>query len=133
MKFLNAQTGWLINIDFEGTIKALAPQLLQLINSNTRGTEEGTPLDSDGTILSGATYRVLEDTNLELLLESTTGPLLIKSISVMAPEDDDPTGISRLKADEADVDIYDLRGRKVDSTNLRKGVYIKNGRKVVIK
>ena len=133
MKFINAQTGWLINIDFEGTIKALAPQLLQLINSNTRGTEEGTPLDSDGTILSGATYRVLEDTNLELLLESTTGPLLIKSISVMAPEDDDPTGISRLKADEADADIYDLRGRKVDSTNLRKGVYIKNGRKVVIK
>ena len=92
-----------------------------------------TPLDSDGTILSGAYYRVLEDTDLDFLLESTTGPLLIESISVMAPEDDDPTGISRLKADEADADIYDLRGRKVDSTNLLKGVYIKNGKKIVVK
>jgi hypothetical protein len=77
---------------------------------------------------------VLEDTNLEFLLESTTGPLLIKSVTVMAPEDDDPTAISRLKADDADADIYDLSGRKVDATiRLPKGVYIRNGKKVVIK
>lgn len=134
MGLINLKTGWLIKIDFEGTLKALAPQLLQIINSKTRGTEEGTPLDSDGTILSGVYYRVLEDTNLEFLLESTTGPLLIKSISVMAPEDDDPTAINRLQADDADADIYDLSGRKVDPTiRLPKGVYIRNGKKVVMK
>jgi hypothetical protein len=134
MGVIDLKKMWLIKIDFEGTIKALAPQLLEMLTSMTRGTEEGTPLDSDGTILSGATYRVLEDTNLEFLLESTTGPLLIKSVTVMAPEDDDPTAISRLKADDADADIYDLSGRKVDATiRLPKGVYIRNGKKVVIK
>jgi hypothetical protein len=133
MRIINSKMGWLIKFDYIGALRALNPGLFKLVGLNTRGTEEGTPLDSDGTILSGAYYRVLEDTDLDFLLESTTGPLLIESISVIAPEDDDPTGISRLKADEADTDIYDLRGRKVDSTNLRKGVYIKNGHKVVIK
>ena len=50
----------------------------------------------------------------------------------MGPEPD-PTAIYGLKADGTAVDLYDLRGRKVDTTNLRKGIYIHDGRKVVIK
>jgi hypothetical protein len=62
-------------------------------------------------------------------------PMVIQSITIIAPEPgpDDPTAINGLKTDDAGVRIYDLRGRKVDSTNLRKGVYIKNGKKVIIK
>jgi hypothetical protein len=38
-----------------------------------------------------------------------------------------------VKADKAAGDTFDLRGRKVDVNTLRKGVYIRDGRKIVIK
>jgi hypothetical protein len=57
-------------------------------------------------------------------------PLLIESITIIAPEADAINGLQR---DDADVDIYDLCGRKVDSTNLRTGIYIKKVKKIVIR
>lgn len=48
-------------------------------------------------------------------------------------EIDDGTSINGLKADGIAGDIYDLRGRKVDTNTLRKGIYIRNGKKIVIK
>ena len=44
-----------------------------------------------------------------------------------------PTGISSVSIDELDGSIYDLQGRKVEGTNLKSGIYIKNGKKVYIK
>lgn len=120
MVLLNLKNSWQIKIDFTGPIKVLAPQLL-----------EG--LGNDGIISSGVPYKLLADTDLEMLLQSSIQPVQIKSIIVMAPEDDDPTAINGLKTDDAGVDIYDLRGRKMDPTNLRKGVYIRNGKKIVIR
>jgi hypothetical protein len=55
------------------------------------------------------------------------------SIIAKAPEDDDPTAINGFKTDDGAVDTYDLRGRKMDPTNLRKGLYIRNGKKIVIR
>jgi hypothetical protein len=46
---------------------------------------------------------------------------------------DDPTAINGFKTDEGAVDIYDLRGRKMDPANLRKGLYIRNGKKIVVR
>ncbi len=47
---------------------------------------------------------------------------------------EEPTAISRLQADEEAGDTYDLSGRKVDtSVRLPKGVYIRNGKKIVLK
>ena len=121
MALLNLKSGWQIKIDFTGDIRVLNPNLL-----------EG--LGADGTIEAGVLYKMLADGNLELLLKSSMLPQLIKSITIIAPVPDDPTAISRLQADDADADIYDLSGRKVDSTiRLPKGVYIKNGKKIVIK
>lgn len=120
MALLNLKSGWQIKIDYTGPIKVLAPQLLEGLGNN-------------GIISSGVLYKLLADTNLEMLLQSSILPVHIKSITVVAPEDDDPTAINGFKTDDADVDIYDLRGRKMDSTNLRKGVYIRNGKKIVIR
>lgn len=120
MALLNLKSGWQIKIDFNGApIKVLYPSLL-----------EG--LGEDGTISSGVFYKMLSDGNLELLLKTGMLPLLIQSITIIAPEPD-PTAINGLKADGKAADLYDLRGRKVDATNLRKGIYISDGRKVVIK
>jgi len=41
--------------------------------------------------------------------------------------------INDVKADEVAGDTYDLSGRKIDSTKLSKGLYIRNGKLIVIK
>ena len=47
---------------------------------------------------------------------------------------DGTTGINGVERSMMDVEgLYDMQGRKVESGNVRKGIYIKNGRKVVIK
>ena len=88
-------------------------------------------MGNGATLTSGQVYELLTPGNLRLLLNSSYGPLLIKDITVIAPED--PMAINGLKTDKAAGDIYDLRGRKVDMNTLRKGVYIRYGKKVVIK
>lgn len=121
MALLNLLEGWKVMIDFEGVIKILNAEMLGL---------------SDGARLtSGKIYELLTPGNLHLLLHSAYGPLLIKSITLIAPEPEpeEPVAINGLKADKAAGDIYDLRGRKVDTNSLRKGIYIRDGRKIVIK
>ncbi len=120
MALLNLKSGWKIKIDFTGIIQLLNPDMLGLAKG--------------ATLTSGQFYELLTPGNLELLLNSSYSPLLIKSITVVAPETEDPTAISRLQADDEDGDTYDLSGRKVDtSTRLPKGVYIRNGKKIVLK
>lgn len=120
MALLNLKSGWKIKIDFTGIIQLLNPEMLGLAKG--------------ATLTSGQFYELLTPGNLELLLNSSYSPLLIKSITVVAPETEDPTAISRLQADEEAGDTYDLSGRKVDtSTRLPKGVYIRNGKKIVLK
>jgi hypothetical protein len=54
------------------------------------------------------------------------------SIKAIGGEDDGTTGISRV-ASEVDNDVwYNLKGQRID-TPTRKGLYIKNGKKVVVK
>jgi len=48
--------------------------------------------------------------------------------------DDDATAISAVSGSPADkAAVYDLNGRKLDKKPTRKGVYIQNGKKVVVK
>ena len=117
---LNLKSGWKIKFDFSGNIQIVNPEMLGLAKG--------------ATLTSGQFYELLTPGNLELLLNSSYSPLLIKSITVVAPETEDPTAINGLQADEEAGDTYDLSGRKVDtSTRLPKGVYIRNGKKIVLK
>ena len=62
-----------------------------------------------------------------------------KAITIrVMDEESETTGISELQVtnDELPVDespVYDLNGRRVDENALKPGIYIKNGKKVVIK
>ena len=117
---LNLKSGWKIKIDFSGNIQIVNPEMLGLAKG--------------ATLTSGQFYELLTPGNLELLLNSSYSPLLIKSITVVAPETEDPTAINGLQTDKEAGDTYDLSGRKVDtSTRLPKGVYIRNGKKIVLK
>ena len=52
------------------------------------------------------------------------------SIKVVGEE---TTGIANIQHKSPDTQIYDLNGRKVNENNLKPGMYVKNGRKFVIK
>ena len=43
-----------------------------------------------------------------------------------------PVGVGQVLADEQSEPIYDLQGRRVDATVLRKGLYIRGGKVVIL-
>ena len=48
--------------------------------------------------------------------------------------DDLPTGIKEIEANEDDLPVYTLDGIRIaDTRNLPKGVYIRNGKKFLVK
>ena len=52
------------------------------------------------------------------------------SIKVVGEE---TTGIANIQHKSPDTQIYDLNGRKVNENNLKPGMYVKNGRKFVVR
>ena len=55
-----------------------------------------------------------------------------EAVEKQRAEDQKTTGIDELELAEK-VNIYDLNGRKITNSMLKSGLYIKNGKKVVVK
>ena len=122
--------GNFFRIDHDGEIVLENPDIVKIINDAFPQPAHILTRGEDTAIIKpGVAYEVVEDGNLELVLKGSA-PLVIKSIIVEGPE---PTAINRLQADDEAADLYDLSGRKVDPTSLRKGMYIRNGKKIIIK
>ena len=122
--------GNFFRIDHDGEIALKNPDIIKEINDAFPQPAHILTRGEDTAIIKpGVAYEVVEDGNLELVLKGSA-PLVLKSIIVEGPE---PTAINRLQADDEAADIYDLSGRKVDPTSLRKGMYIRNGKKIIIK
>ena len=47
--------------------------------------------------------------------------------------DEEATAIRQLRKTVAESPVYDLNGRVVRGNNLKPGVYVKNGKKIVVK
>jgi hypothetical protein len=50
--------------------------------------------------------------------------------------DEETLGVSDLRqyrSQSGSAEIYDLQGRKIENSQLQKGIYIINGRKVMVK
>ena len=57
-----------------------------------------------------------------------------KAITInVVGEDSETTGIRQLQMDNDKSPVYDLNGRRVSENSLKPGMYIKNGKKVIIK
>lgn len=122
--------GNFFRIDHDGEIALKNPDIIKEINDAFPQPAHILTRGEDTAIIKpGVAYEVVEDGNLELVLKGSA-PLVLKSIIVEGP---DPTAINRLQADDEAADLYDLSGRKVDPTSLRKGMYIRNGKKIIIK
>ncbi len=102
---------------------------------NTGGSGVGFyRLNPNGTVTIGRGYLNMNEVDDQEELDPELPDIDVKFISLFGREDDDtPTGIIGVNDDEAEKSavIYDLSGRRV--TKPGKGIYIVNGKKVVIK
>ena len=56
-----------------------------------------------------------------------------KSITIKVLDEEETTGIANIQHASPNTQTYDLNGRRVNENNLKPGMYVKNGRKFVIK
>ena len=47
--------------------------------------------------------------------------------------DEETTGIAELQTANSNSSVYDINGRKVNENSLKPGIYVKNGKKFVVK
>ncbi|MCR5850656.1 MAG: hypothetical protein K6G92_08080, partial [Bacteroidaceae bacterium] len=52
---------------------------------------------------------------------------------IVLNDDGTYTGVGKLTADDSDTVIYDLMGRRIAKSQMSKGIFIVNGRKVLVK
>ena len=55
------------------------------------------------------------------------------TINVIGDEEEMTTGIRQLQITNDELTVYDLNGRQVNENNLKPGIYVKNGKKFVVK
>ena len=55
------------------------------------------------------------------------------TINVIDDEEEMTTGIRQLQITNDELPVYDLNGRQVNENNLKPGIYVKNGKKFVVK
>ena len=56
-----------------------------------------------------------------------------KAITIKVLDEEEATGIANIQHASPNTQTFDLNGRKVNENNLKPGMYVKNGRKFVVK
>ena len=56
-----------------------------------------------------------------------------KDITISVLGEDEATGISQMQMENRQSSVYDINGRKVNENSLKPGIYVKNGKKFVVK
>lgn len=56
-----------------------------------------------------------------------------KAITINVIGEEETTGVNELRITNDELPVYDLNGRMVNENNLKPGIYVKNGKKVIIK
>ncbi len=56
-----------------------------------------------------------------------------KAITINMVGEEETTGVNELRMTNDELPVYDLNGRRVNENNLKPGIYVKNGKKVIIK
>ena len=56
-----------------------------------------------------------------------------KTITIKVLDEEETTGIAELQTANSNSSVYDINGRKVNENSLKPGIYVKNGKKFVVK
>ena len=124
------EKGETVTFNIEGSMQADASKLRERAASGARGTR-GTRADGKIDIVSGREYEVLEDGNIVITVVLTESAATINSITKTAAS---ATGIEAIDHGTLTIDhYYDLNGHRLQSKPTVPGIYINNGKKVVVK
>ena len=56
-----------------------------------------------------------------------------KAITIKVLDEEETTGVAELQTANSNSSVYDINGRKVNENSLKPGIYVKNGKKFVVK
>ena len=115
---------------FTGTYKAI-PSATMIAN-NYYGMGGGELVQSDGSndLKPYRWYMNVESRNSSYNASNAAKTI---TINVIGDEEEMTTGIRQLQITNDELPVYDLNGRKVNENNLKPGIYVKNGKKFVVK
>lgn len=115
------------------------PDLALTVAKEFKGTAEGKEFTADYYVCTGKAFVWVKGAGkigankCWLEISKTSQPASSRTVSRSIVHGNGTTGITTTDfTDETDGDLYDLNGRKVTEPK-KKGIYIKNGKKVVIK
>lgn len=121
---MNQKQGNHVKFEFTGSM-SVSDTKMKEVAAGARGTRAGGMLK----LVSGHEYEVLEDGNIVITIELTEAPATLNSIHAEAPT----TGIEEVKSGEVKSEKwYNLSGHRLKGKPVSKGVYINNGKKVVL-
>ena len=115
---------------FTGTYNTI-PSATMIAN-NYYGMGGGELVQSDGSndLKPYRWYMKVESRNPSY---NTSNAAKTITINVIDEEGETTTGIEELQMTNCKSPVYDLNGRKVNDNNLKLGIYVKNGKKFVVK
>ena len=105
---------------FKGTYTAI---------SGSDWPENSYGVTTDGHVVNAGASSSLKAFHAYFSLDEATGARL----SIAIDEGDVTTLIGAVKMMEQTDEVYDLQGRRVGDSQMRKGIYVVNGRKVIVK
>lgn len=126
MALLAQKTGNILRFEFEGKMYGDSQKMRQKV-AGVRGTRAV----GDMELVSGAEYEVVEAGDIVITMALADAPVTLKKIIVSKST---ATAINSIEADESsDAVWHDLNGHVINGTPAKRGIYIKNGKKVVVK
>jgi hypothetical protein len=115
---------------FTGLYKKLS--FMQLLKDNYYGIDNGqlSMITVSGKLGPYRWYMERESRNSVYGINNNNAYVKEISINVVGEE---TTGIADIQHPSPDTPTYDLNGRRVNENNLKPGIYVKNGKKFVVK
>ena len=113
---------------FTGTYNRLSYAVLNENNFYAMG--DGKLIHSNGSELKPFRwYMKAESRNSRYNMSNAAKAITLKVLD----EESETTGVSELRMTNDELPVYDMNGRRVSENSLKPGMYIKNGRKFVVK
>ena len=115
---------------FTGTYNTISSATM--IANNYYGMGGGDLIQSDGSndLKPNRWYMKVESRNPSYNASNAAKTI---TINVIDEEGETTTGVNELRMTNYESPVYDLNGRKVNENNLKPGIYVKNGKKFVVK
>ena len=116
---------------FTGTYNSISSATM--IANNYYGMGGGELVQSDGSndLKPYRWYMKVESRNPSYNASNAAKTI---TINVIGDEEEEmTTGIRQLQITNDELPVYDLNGRKINENNLKPGIYVKNGKKFVVK